>query len=210
MIKEDNKPTLFLDFDETIVDTMKAFCAVYNDWYSSEPDFIMADYTDVQSYDFSDQCTLLESGKDVDDIFNSGDFFNHLEVKDGCLDVLHEYKHRFNYQIITIGSPKNLAHKALWIEDTLPFIQDIVLISNGGNKMDKSIIDMKGSESMPNIFIDDHQDNIESSNCDLKFCVTSHGERDWNKRSDFKIGNWKQIDIMLENYQENILDKLSN
>jgi 5'(3')-deoxyribonucleotidase len=199
-----NKPTIYLDFDETIVNTMQAFCSVYNEKYTNHKDFVLADYTKVYKYNFADQCPLLEDVQAIHDIFDSQNFFDALTLKDGCLEVLHKHKYDFNYQIVTIGTPKNLSHKVLWIEKNLPFIKDVILISNGNNKMDKSIINMFNS-TIPNIFLDDHQDNLISSNANIKFCIATYGERDWSKDWEYRIQNWEQFDKILDVYVEEYL-----
>lgn len=199
------RPTLFLDFDETLVNSMKAFCDAYNDIYNEDEGFVEADHENVHVYNFKDQCPLLSTSKEITDIFDSQNFFDALELKDCCLDVLHDYKHKFNYHIVTIGTLANLAKKALWIEENLPFIKDVTLISNGFNKMDKSMIDMQGSELLPNIFIDDHEDNIISSNCDLKYCVASYGDRQWNMKCEDKLEDWTQIESKLKRYEKEYL-----
>ena len=199
-----NKPTIYLDFDESIVNTKQAFCTVYNEKYTNHKDFALADYTKVYKYNFADQCPLLEDIQAVHDIFDSEEFFDALTLKDDCLEILHKHKYDFNYQIVTIGTPKNLSRKVLWTEKNLPFIKDIVLISNGSNKMDKSIINMFSGE-LPSIFLDDHHDNLKSSNANIKICIASYGERDWNKDWEYRIQNWEQFDNLLDVYIEEYL-----
>ena len=200
-----NKPTLYLDFDESIVNTMQAFCDVYNEKYTNHKDFTPADHTKVYKYNFADQCPLLEDSHAIHDIFDSKEFFKALTLKDDCIEVLHKHKYDFNYQIVTIGTPKNLSRKVLWIEKKLPFIKDVVLISNGSNKMDKSIINMFSGE-LQNIFLDDHHDNLKSSNANIKICMANYGERDWNKDWEYRIQNWEQFDEILEIYKETFIN----
>lgn len=199
-----NKPTLFLDFDETLTNTMRAFCDTYNDKYTRHDGFKPADHNKVYEYNFKDQCPLLEDAQAVHDIFDSKEFFDNLTLKDNCINVLLKHQANFNYCIVTIGTPKNLSYKVLWIEKNLPFIKDIILISNGDNKMDKSLIDMYGYP-LPNLFLDDHHGNLFSSNANLKFCFASYGEREWNKKWGHRLGDWKQVDKFLDIYEEEYL-----
>lgn len=201
-----SKPTLFLDFDETTADSIKAFCTVYNNKYSQHEGFVQANHNEVYQYNFKDQCPLLDGADAIHDIFDSKDFFDNLTLKDNCLDTLLKHKINFNHCIVTIGTPKNLSRKVLWIEENLPFIKNIILISNGDNKMDKSLIDMFSGKS-PSIFLDDHHDNLKSSNANIKICMASYGEREWNNKWEYKVENWKQIDKVLDVYEEEYINK---
>ena len=195
------KPKLFLDFDECLVSTMKAFCTTYNQKYGIRKGFVTANYRKVKEYDFSDQCTLLKRKDQVHDIFDSKDFFFNLELKKDSLELLNKYREVFDYHIVTIGTPQNLSYKALWIKENLPLISNIALLSNSSNKMDKSLIDMGEKDGVRNMFIDDHQDNLFSSNADYKVCISTYGKKNWNKDWDgISVNNWKEFDGIIQSY----------
>lgn len=199
-----NKPTIYLDFDECLVDTMKSFCETYNEKFKDHKEFVPSDYTNVYKYNFTDQCPLLQGTDEVHAIFDSEEFFEHLAIKDYCIDTLLDHKSYFDYHIVTIGTPKNLALKSLWISEHLPFIQNVTLMSNGINKVDKSVINMFNGD-IPNIFLDDHHDNLISSNANIKICMASYGDREWNSKWDLKVNNWIEFDKILDIYKEEFI-----
>ena len=47
-MKERNRLKLFIDFDDTIVETMRTYCTTYNHLYKNHPDYKFADYTKVK------------------------------------------------------------------------------------------------------------------------------------------------------------------
>ena len=166
------KQKLFLDFDSTIVDTVKAFCKTYNEIYSWLPGFKEADHTKVSDWNFADECPLQVgcTGK----MFEMKELFDNLEFFPDAAKTIRSLHDKYEIIIVTIGSPQNIAHKALWISENLPFLHEMIFISNRNIDMDKSIIDMSGG-----IFIDDHGKNLSSSNADS---INLFGEiKPWNK-----------------------------
>ena len=165
---------LFLDLDATIVDSSKAYCAVYNTYYSHLEGFKPADHTKVYQYNFSDECLLALQDKSK--IFGNQDFFDNLILFENAYEVLLSLKDKYNIIICTLGDNDNISLKSQWIKENLPFVNNCIFInSNGINS--KSIVDMSGG-----IFIDDHQDNLFSSNAEYKYC---YGEvKGWNDKWD--------------------------
>ena len=54
-----NKPTIYLDFDECLVDTMKSFCETYNEKFKDHKEFVPSDYTNVYKYNFIDRKSVV-------------------------------------------------------------------------------------------------------------------------------------------------------
>lgn len=182
------KKKIFLDFDGTLTDSVRAYVTVYNHIFKAN-----ADYTKVNKWNLSDQCPLAVDK--VEDIFASEVFFYFLELIDeDTLEALKLLKQQYNVTICSIGTPENISKKAIWIYENLD-IQDMILLSQNEVTMDKSIIDMSGG-----IIIDDHEDNLFSSNAEIKICF---GEvKEWNK-------NWKGLRALNWNGIKNLLiDKL--
>lgn len=152
-----SKNKLFIDFDNTVCESTKQFCRVYNTLYANHPEFKPADYTKVLEYNFKDVCPLIENPLDI---FEHPLFFSSLEFyNDNTYEVLEKLNKKYQLIIATIGSPKNLALKCNWLENNLPFIKDYVLVFNEGCHMNKNVINMKDS-----IFIDDIPSNLLSVN----------------------------------------------
>lgn len=86
-------------------------------------------------------------------------FFTTLKFIDNdIIDILYELNQKYNIIINSIGTPKNLAKKAEWLHNNLPFVKNYILINNDTNIMNKSIINT-GEDS---IFIDDIPCNLDS------------------------------------------------
>lgn len=171
---------LFIDFDDTIIETMRTYCRVYNFLYQFNKNYKFADYTKVTQWDFSDVCPLTI--EDPNEIFESPLFFNTATLQPNANEILKELNKKYELYIVTIGTPRNIELKARWIGKRLPFIDNLILLYNKEIKMDKSIIDMSGG-----ILIDDHINNLHSSNAQMKVCFNGSGrELPWNK-------NWKGI-----------------
>ena len=181
---------MFLDFDSTIVDSLKSFTDVYNLLYLNHPQFKLADPNKVCQYNLKCQCPLVDKALDI---FEHKLFFENLEfINDNTYEVLERLNRKYQLIIATIGSYSNLSKKALWIEEKIPFIKDCLLISNDGCKMDKGIVNMSGNGS---IFLDDVESNLRSSNCERRIL--------FGKKFEWNIGwlgywalNWSEIEDM--------------
>lgn len=187
-----NKQTIFFDFDLTIINSAKAYCLTYNELFQNHPDFVPADYTQCHDYDLRKIAPLSQ---DIYYIFGHEKFFKYCEfINSNTKKVLKELSEEYNIKICTIGNPTNIAHKILWIAENLPFIKFIIpLVDNSRNnitKMDKSCINMKNG-----IIIDDHIDNLKSSNASKKICFGDYG---WNKHwKGLKCNDYDDIENLL-------------
>ena len=168
---------IFLDFDNTICNSSQAFCRSYNYLYKDKPNFKLADWTKVEVYNFKDQCPLVEN---VNIIFESDEFWNSIDfINSNTYEILEKLNEYYEIIICSIGTPKNLARKSLWINKNLPFVNNYVLLNNGTNIMDKSIVDMSNS-----IIVDDVTKNLDSSNAKVK--IIFGDEYEWSKTDRYK------------------------
>ena len=152
------KQRFFIDIDNTMIDTIDAFCSVYNKLYCNHPNFKTAQSDLVNVYNFSDQCPLV---KNVLEIFEHELFFKFAQpINNNTYEILEKLTDKFQLTPCSIGTPKNVAHKAHYLEKHFPFIKDYVLITNQGCQMNKGIVNMEGA-----IFLDDIPSNLLSSNC---------------------------------------------
>lgn len=184
-----SKPKLFLDFDCTIIDSIKAYCDVYNELFKHHPEFKQANWWQCEKYNLSDVCPLV---KEPNDIFANKMFFEQCEfINDNTKDIIQKLSEEYKIVICSIGRPKNISYKVLWIEENLPFITNYVMITNDTCKMDKSIVDMNNA-----IFIDDVSANLFSSNAKYKICFGDIYEWncDWQGKRCF---NWTDIERLL-------------
>lgn len=184
--------TLILDFDDTIVNSSKAFCSVYNMVYGSSKGFKPADWTKTNKWNYRDICPLLEDDPEmVEEIFDTKLFFKFLDFHDGAKNALEKLSKSYKLVICSIGKPDNIARKSTWIARNLPFVENVILIRNNGNQMNKSIVNMRGA-----ILVDDVASNLESSNAETKICFGSVREanKDWD---GYRVFSWKELECAL-------------
>lgn len=173
-----NKINLFLDIDNTITQSTKAFCSLYNDIYKYHKDFKQANWEKVNKWDFTDECPLCEN---VELMFADKRFFNRLNFIDKNMkETLFNLDKKYNITLVSIGTYGNIALKSIWVAQNIPFIKNSIFIINKGCKMDKSIIKMTEDD----ILIDDHQDNLFSSSAGTKICFADLGKKEWNEKWD--------------------------
>lgn len=183
---------LFIDFDDTIVETMRTYCTTYNHLYKNHPDYKFADYTKVKHWDFREICPLTVDNPN--EIFENENFFKFATFYYDVRKVLKKLNEKFEIYIITIGTPKNIELKTRWIAEHLPFIENSIFLYNKSIKMDKSIIDMSDG-----ILIDDHQNNLFNSNAMGKICFNGSGRKlPWNKDwNGIKVNTWVELEEIL-------------
>lgn len=187
---------IFVDFDCTIADSVKTYCNVYNKLYAQRDGFKRADYNKVNRYDLKDECHLVGH---QEEIFSNEEFFKHLELMPDAKEVIERLGTKYEIIICSLGTLDNISCKARWIKDNLPFIKNVILISNSvgasGIKTDKSAVDMKDS-----IFIDDHADNLFSTNAKYKICFGK--EYSWNESwVGQRCLSWKEVENLIREIQ---------
>lgn len=175
-----DKQRLFIDYDGTIIDTIQSYVDVYNELYCNHPNFKIAESHLVNQYDLKDQCPLVGN---VLDIFQHELFFKFAQlINHNTYEILEKLNNKYKIIICSIGTPRNIALKACWLEEKFPFIKDYVLITNPTCHMNKSMVQMKDS-----IFLDDIPSNLISSNAEYSDKYLFGKIYPWNE--GYK-GNW--------------------
>jgi len=185
-----SKMKIYLDMDNSLTASTKSFCESYNFLYKYHKDFTPANWELVDTWNMHDQCKLLKSESDVLEIFETPIFFKLLKlINENTYEIARELNEKYHIIIVSIGTPINLSLKALYLQETLPFIKDYVLLYNKGIKMNKEIVKMDYPES---IFIDDHADNLISSNAINKYVFGK--DYPWSKTNDYeRLWNWTDV-----------------
>ena len=184
-----SKIKLYLDFDNTLVDSISAFCKVYSYKYRLHKDFIEPVPSLVKQWNFKDQCPLLQE-EEVQDIFSSNDLFEYLKPIEDVKRVLLELQFKeFQLIVVSIGTYENISLKSTYISENFPFINDSILIVNGDGNMDKSII-------KDGFLIDDNENNLFTSKAEIKICYGRQAE--WNQNwKGLRCENWLEIKKLL-------------
>lgn len=154
--------TLYVDFDNTIVNTIKTVVDLYTEKFKKEKGFKYVDWIDVNTYDF-DELNLLTK-RDLNNFFNSEEFFDRCEFHHFAKEVLKDLSYIYDIKICSLGTKSNLDGKKKFIKKHLPFVKEFIGIDSIKNT-DKSSICMKKA-----YFIDDRADMLESSGAKVKIC----------------------------------------
>ena len=183
---------IFCDADETLFNSIDSVLIQLNRRFSTN--YTMSEVTEWDFKNIFPQITSIE----IEEIFDSVEFFDNLTWKDGALDFIHKYYD--DITIVTCGNATNLYLKELFIRHWFPSIKFIGIEST---VMDKSSVDMSGG-----IMIDDNQKNLWSCNADYKILFENVPRADWNDEwNGFYGKNWDEIDelvgYIIEEEEEN-------
>jgi len=164
---------IFVDFDETIVNSLMGICNIYNNRYNLD-----ANWRNSKLWSLKDVCPLFKDGEVVD-LFSSDPFFKGLTLKEGSFEVLTELSKDYIITIVSIGTMENCSKKLEFINANFPFVSKSILIPVEKDKlvMDKSSVDMSNG-----IFIDDVEDNLFSSNAAMQILYENIPNTDWNSK----------------------------
>lgn len=174
---------IYIDFDGTIVNTIKKIVELYNDDFVFYENFKPINWVYVDSWEFNE----LEAAtpKYIDEYFNQPRFFTDLEMFPYCGEILMELANKHKITIVSMGNTPNLKLKKLWIKQYLPFCDFIGV--NFKEYSDKAHIDMSDG-----IFIDDVASNLTTSNAAIKMCFGD--EYSWNKDwAGLRCANWCDV-----------------
>lgn len=188
-----NVDNIYLDYDCTMVDSIKAVLNQLNERYNTA--YVTSD---CATWNFNNlfpdltECELLE-------IFDSERFFEEVEFYEGMWEFINRNHDKIT--IVTCGLAMNLYRKEQWIRKFFPNIKFIGIDSV---IMDKSSVKM-GKNSM---HIDDNQDNLRSTDAEYKVMFVNVEDANWNDKwidekgryairrdgyweQRFKINSWK-------------------
>ena len=187
-----SKTKLFLDFDNTIVDTIAAVVSLYNEDYSSHDGFVPINPKDVTSWEFK-ECNLA-TYEEIDKYFGDERFFQRIKLYLGARQALRSLSRMYDIAIVSHGYAKNLKLKEKWVKDKL--FKEIFDSSCNAEFIgvdwkeysDKSHVDMSDS-----IFVDDSIKNLETSNAKYKILYGEY--MDWNNMNNefIRCKNWKNL-----------------
>lgn len=182
-----NKPKLYCDFDNTLVNSIKTVINLYNEDYRYYPGYHYIHWTNICTWEFS-ECSCAKS-QDLARYFNQPRFFDNIGFMDNAKEVLNRLKDKYEVVVVSMGVAPNLLGKNIWIRDNLPFA-GFMGIDMEGYK-DKSHINM-----CDGILIDDEKRYLDSSNAAVKICFGDTYE--WNKQwAGKRCYNWYEVEKYL-------------
>lgn len=181
--------TIYLDFDNTMVESNKRIIEILNSKYhTSKTENDLKDYQFDSIYPISEQEKL--------EMFESDEFYSGLEFKPQVLEVLNKYKDSYNFIIVSKGTPNNLVKKQNWIISHLPY--NLKFIGLSGQTFKKDEIDMSDG-----IQIDDNFSCLKT-NAALKILYKSFNQFPWQQPDTddeyIAVNTWEEIDSILDFY----------
>ena len=184
------KKKLFIDVDNTLLDSIKAIVDLYNEDFSAYPKYKFVHPYQIDSYDFKE--LPLINKQYIDHYFCQPRFFEKVEFMDNAEEVIEKLKTKYDITFVSMGNYANLKLKERWIEE---HIHDTHFIGVSFEvSKDKSVVDMSDG-----ILIDDSYEMLVSSNADVKICFGDFYE--WNNQETEKpylrLMNWKDVERFL-------------
>ena len=175
--------TIFIDFDNVVVNSIKAIVDIYNEDFQYYKNFRMINWWDINSYGFSEcNCATTEY---LNTYFNQKRFFDRLEFMPWAKETILMLTEIYKVKFITLGYRPNLTAKKEWLDGHFPGIK-----MNGINMKknnDKSHVDMKNS-----LLLDDDSRYLISSNAEERICFGDIYS--WNEDWDGKrLLNWMDV-----------------
>ena len=193
---------IFLDFDDTMVDSSKVIVELLNRRFGTHEDV-----ANLNTWNYTNLFPTIK-GIEIEDLFDSAEFFELLEWKEGAADFINKF-----HDIITIvskGNEMNLYRKEMWIRKTFPDIKFIGIDPD----VSKSTVEM----GMGDCIIDDHAENLIHSTAQMRIMFESFKHVEWNEEfysvyedkifmraytyivQNYISDNWKEIEnIVMEN-----------
>jgi 5'(3')-deoxyribonucleotidase len=179
---------LILDFDLTIVNSIKKIVELYDTDFNLYKNYKKVHWTNINTYSF-DELTLINRDI-VLDYFDDHRFFYKLEYMDNAKEVLDKLKNKYELIVCSMGRQMNLYYKKEWLNNNLPYIKFEGVDLNHGNKQS---IDMSGA-----IILDDNIDNLHNCNADVKLIF---GDKyPWNSNNPnmyHRCWNWIEVEKLL-------------
>lgn len=185
---------LYLDFDNTIVNTGETIVAMLNRQYGTNQK-----WSNIKRYDFKDLFPNLDK-KELCEIFEGSRLYHNVSFLPGARDVLKSVRTSFEIKIVTIGGEENKYYKSRWLALNLPVKYSLTVLNNEVDNFDKSSVDMSDG-----IFIDDSSECLRSSNAKVKILLTNGLETEWNRRENdnfYVVQDWYEIGDILKFYVE--------
>ena len=181
----DKRKKLYIDFDNTIVDTNLAICSLYNEDFQYYKKFKEVKSHEINTWGFLEcNCATPEY---INYYFNQPRFFERLQFMPNAKEVIEKLKEEYDVEILTLGYSPNCIGKQLWVSKHLPNTKMTYI--NLKEYKDKSHID--GTDA---ILLDDKSSNLYTFGGEkVLFGVLYSWNKDWN---GIRLYNW--IDV--ENY----------
>lgn len=193
---QQRKIRLFIDADDTILESSKAFIDIVNRQDNINPP---KTYEELRDWRYQSLFPYMTT-KRVVEIYDSKEFFNIVKINPDFESFYLKHENDFEWYIVTKGYKTNIEHKQKYFKKHLPKTNVVgcSFSSKEEQNFDKSHIDMDYG-----IQIDDRTDSLVGTNANIKILIKNDKDFYWN-REDFTneplyiMNNWKEIIETLE------------
>lgn len=185
---------LYLDFDNTIVNTGETVVNILNKRYGTTQK-----WGNIRRYDFKDLFPQLAQDELLE-LLSSSILYDNVSFLTGTREVIKQVRNSFDIEIVTIGNEQNKFQKSKWLALNFPARYNLKVIDNKSGNFDKSNIDMSDG-----IFIDDSSECLRSSNAKVKILLSNGLETEWNREENddfYVVQDWYEIRDILKFYIE--------
>lgn len=196
IMKDRQKIKLFIDADDTILESSKAAINILNERFGLVPQKTYDDMKDWGYRSIYHQCT----NKIVNEIYDSELFFNIVKIHPDFMKFYNLHKNDFEWYIVTKGHYENIKKKKEYFSKHLPsaIVIGCQFKSLENEEYDKSHINMNYG-----IQIDDRTDCLTGTNANIKILFKNNKDFYWNqtnktKETLYKMNTWKEIVETLE------------
>ena len=193
---QQRKIKLFLDADDTILESSRAFIDIVNKRYAIKPPNQLKNVRDWGYRSLFPSMT----NEEIVEIYDSAEFFDTVKINSDFENFYLKHEYDFEWNIVTKGHESNIKHKEKYFKSRLPQATVIGCRFDSIEKQnfDKSHIDMNYG-----IQIDDRTDRLMGTNANIKILFKNNQEFDWNRAYDINepiyiMNDWKEIIETLE------------
>ena len=193
---QQRKIKLFLDADDTILESSRAFIDIVNKRYAINPPKQLKNLRDWGYRSLFPSMT----NEEIVEIYDSAEFFDTVKINSDFENFYLKHEYDFEWNIVTKGHESNIKHKEKYFKSRLPQATVIGCRFDSIEKQnfDKSHIDMNYG-----IQIDDRTDCLIGTNANIKILFKNNQEFDWNRTQNitepiYIMNSWKEIIETLE------------
>jgi len=165
---------LFIDFDEVLADSIKAVLQILNKKYNRN-----VTESEVLSWNFVNVFPETD-GEEISRIFDEPEFWDYVTFKSGAkafMEFAFQCPLISDITIVSVGRKNNLIYKEEFIKNVWGDKVKFVGVFSHECVSDKSSVDMRGG-----LFVDDNQNNLFSSNADIKILFQNTPNAEWNNK----------------------------
>ena len=171
------KPSIVLDFDDTLVKSSEAIIKILNKKFG-----LNKTVADSKDWNFrSINRNLTE--QDIDNLFATKEFFEIVRWNDNAIDFLKKFQEEYDYIICSKGTKNNLILKKDFLELELKvklgINYEFIGLEFSQNESSLAKGDINFSQCL--FCIDDNTEAVKSINTPVKFLIKNFTDTSWNQ-----------------------------